>query len=112
MECNNKVCSDINNVCINNVVFNLLYIIVIYELIIRSKQYINTSYQQGIKTLAQFPVDTTLIYCPDNTMKEIPRTLEQDVVEQMAPLCSSNNPMLKASYKPFVENNGNASTVN
>lgn len=94
-----------------NPIVSVLLLVVIYELIIRSKQYINTSYQQGIKTLAQFPVDTTLIYCPDNTMKEIPRTLEQDVVEQMAPLCSSNNPMLKASYKPFVESDGNAAPV-
>ena len=44
-------------------------------------------------------------------MKEVPRTLEQDVVEQMAPLCSTNNQMLTASYKPMVENDGNAAPV-
>ena len=95
-----------------NPIVSVLLLIVIYELIIRSKQYVNTSYQQGLKSLAQFPVDTTLIYCPDNTMKEIPRTLEQDVVEQMAPLCSTNNQMLKASYKPMLESDGNAAPVN
>jgi hypothetical protein len=45
-------------------------------------------------------------------MKEIPRTLEQDVVEQMAPICNTNNQMMKASYKPMVENVGNAASVN
>jgi hypothetical protein len=95
-----------------NPIVSVLLLVVIYELIIRSKQYINTSYQQGLRTLPQYPVDTTLIYCPDNTMKEIPRTLEQDVVEQMAPLCSTNNPMLKASYKPMIENDGNAAPIN
>lgn len=94
-----------------NPIVSILLLIVIYELIIRSKQYVSTSYQQGLKTLEQYPVDTTLIYCPDNTMKEVPRTLEQDVVEQMAPLCSTNNQMLSASYKPMVENDGNAAPV-
>jgi hypothetical protein len=94
-----------------NPIVSILLLIVIYELIIRSKQYVNTSYQQGLKTLEQYPVDTTLIYCPDNTMKEVPRTLEQDVVEQMAPLCSTNNQMLSPSYKPMVENDGNAASV-
>lgn len=94
-----------------NPIVSVLLLIVIYELIIRSKQYVNTTYQQGLRTLAQYPVDTTLIYCPDNTMKEVPRTLEQDVVEQMAPLCSTNNQMLTASYKPMLENDGNAAPV-
>ena len=95
-----------------NPIVSILLLIVVYELIIRSKQYINTSYQQGLNTLSQFPIDTTLIYCPDDTMKAIPRTLEQDVVEQMAPLCSTNNQMLKATYKPLIESGGNAATVN
>jgi hypothetical protein len=29
----------------------------------------------------------------------------------MAPLCSTNNQMLKASYKPMLESDGNAAPV-
>jgi len=91
-----------------NPIVSILFIIVVYELIIRSKTYIQTTYQQGLKTLAQYPEDTTLIYCPDNTLKEIPRTLEQDVVELMAPICASNTPLMKASYTPMLEDVRNA----
>jgi hypothetical protein len=94
-----------------NPIVSVLLIVVIYELIIRSKQYVNTTYQQGLQTLAQYPEDTTLIYCPDNTLKEVPRTLEQDVVEQMAPICNTNNQMMTASYKPVVESVKNAASV-
>jgi len=89
-------------------VVSILFIVVIYELIIRSKTYIQTNYQQGLKTLAQYPEDTTLIYCPDNTLKEVPRTLEQDVIEQMVPPCASNTPLMKASYQPMLEDAKNA----
>lgn len=94
-----------------NPIVSILFLIVIYELIIRSKTYIQTNYQQGLKTLEQYPQDTTLIYCPDNTLKEIPRTLEQDVVELMAPVCSSNTPLMKASYTPMVEDVRDAHSI-
>ena len=92
-------------------IVSILFIIVIYELIIRSKTYIQTNYQQGLKSLAQYPEDTTLIYCPDNTLKEVPRTLEQDVIEQMVPPCASNTPLMKASYKPMLEDANNAYSI-
>ena len=91
-----------------NPIVSILFTIVVYELIIRSKTYIQTNYQQGLKTLAQYPEDTTLIYCPDNTLKEVPRTLEQDIVELMAPACNSNTPLMKASYTPMIEDTRDA----
>jgi hypothetical protein len=97
-----------------NPIVSVLLLVVIYELIIRSKQYVNTSYQQGLKTLAQFPVDTTLIYCQDNTLKEFQKTLEQDIVEKMAPVCGINNTLVTStsSYSPMIEQDGNAAPVN
>jgi hypothetical protein len=92
-------------------IVSILFIIVIYELIIRSKTYVQTNYQQGLKSLAQYPEDTTLIYCPDNTLKEVPRTLEQDVIDEMVPPCASNTPLMKASYKPMLEDAKNAYSI-
>jgi hypothetical protein len=91
-----------------NPIVSVLLLIVIYELINRSNQYVNTSYQTGLQSLAQYPVDTKLVYYPNNTLKEIPVTLEQDIVEHMAPICSTNNMMLSSSYIPMIENDGNA----
>jgi hypothetical protein len=95
----------------SNPVVSVLLLVVIYELIIRSNQYVNTSYQVGLKSLAQYPPDTKLSYYPDNTLKEIPMTLEQYVVEQMAPICSTNNRLLIAPYNPVLEDVKNAVPV-
>ena len=95
----------------SNPVVSVLLLVVIYELIIRSNQYVNTSYQAGLKSLAQYPADTKLSYYPDNTLKEIPMTLEQYVVEQMAPICSTNTRLLIAPYNPVLEDGKNAAPV-
>jgi len=87
-----------------NPIVSVLLVVVIYELIVRSSQYVNTSYQTGLKGLTQYPVD--------NKNNEIPRTLEQDVVEQMAPICSTNTQMLPASYQPFMQDDRYAYPVN
>jgi hypothetical protein len=76
-------------------IVSVLLLVVIYELIIRSNQYVNTTYQTGLNALSQSPVD--------NALNEIPNSLEQEVVGQMAPLCSTNTQMLPASYKPFIQ---------
>ena len=85
----------------------VVLLVVIYELINRSKQYINTSYQKGLKSLAQYPADTNLVYYPDNTLKELQMTLEQDIVKNMTTInnvSNNNNNMLAASYTPLREN--------
>jgi len=97
-----------------NPIVSVLLLVVIYELINRSAQYVNTSYQQGLRTLEQYPKDTTLIYCQDNTLKEFQKTLEQDIVEKMAPVCGVNNTLITStsSYIPMIEKDGNAAPVN
>jgi len=90
-----------------NPVVSVLLLVVIYELIVRSNQYTNTSHQTGLNQ-----VDTKLSYYPNNTLKEIQMTLEQSVVEQMSPLCPTNNKMLIAPYTPMLGDDRNAAPVN
>ena len=47
-----------------------------------------------------------------NAYNQFPYTLEQEVVQQMAPIVISGAPIKKASYKPMMENLYNASAVN
>jgi hypothetical protein len=87
-----------------NPIVSVLLVVVVYELIVRSNQYVNTSYQTGLNRLAQHPGDTEL--------NEIPATLEQEIVKQMAPICSTDTQMLPASYKPFIQDDRYVYPVN
>jgi len=83
-----------------------ILLVVIYELINRSKP-VNTN------SLAQFPPDTPTVYYPDNTLKELQMTLEQNIVQKMTSMTSINNNitnMLESSYTPMLENIGIGST--
>lgn len=49
---------------------------------------------------------------PFTAYNQFPYTLEQEVVKKMAPIVQSGNVLTQASFKPYLENDHDASPVN
>ena len=64
--------------------------------------FLNPPCEDG-KDMSQYP------FTPYN---QFPYTLEQEVVKKMAPIVQSGSVLTKASYKPFLESDHDASPIN
>ena len=64
--------------------------------------FMNPGCEDG-KDMSQYP------FTPYN---QFPYTLEQEVVKKMAPIVQSGSVLTKASYKPFLESDHDASPIN
>lgn len=89
-----------------NPILGVVSVFVAYELTKRAMNYYNTSYQQGLKSLAQYNPKEKAVRSPftiDNQF--IPFTLEQEIVEKMAKpaSCNDGDTSSRATYSPMVE---------
>jgi hypothetical protein len=99
----------------SNPILGLVSVFVAYELTKRAMNYYNTSYQQGLKSLAQYNPKEKAVRSPftlDNQW--IPFTLEQEIVEKMAKpaSCKDGDATTPATYSPIVERTYDAEVLN
>lgn len=88
-----------------NPILGVISVFVAYELIKRATKYYNTSYQQGLKSLAQYNPKEKVISSPFTPERQwIPYTLEQEMVQKLVPLCDNMAPSQPATYVPNPEN--------
>jgi hypothetical protein len=87
-----------------NPILGVASIFVAYELVKRAMNYYNTSYQQGLNSLAQYNPKEKVIQSPFNSNNQfIPFTLEQEIVQKLTPLCNYENNLEPPTYSPLVE---------
>ena len=94
-----------------NSVLAVLVLVAAFDLMRRSSNnsmanleriFMNPPCEDG-KDMSQYP------FTPYN---QFPYTLEQEVVKKMAPIVQSGSVLTKASYKPFLESDHDASPIN
>lgn len=98
-----------------NPIIGVLSIFVVYEIIQRAKKNIcesTTQLDMPIESLSQFAPKEKYVQSPFNINNQfIPITLEQEIVEKMAPICSQNSIYTKATYTPLLENIYNSAPI-
>ena len=96
-----------------NPVLAVLSLLVVFDLIRRSKYY-NTDAATRIEQILN-PGCTDgpgMSQYPFTKYNQFPYTLEQEVVKKMAPIVQSGSVLTQASFKPYLENDHDASPVN
>jgi hypothetical protein len=95
-----------------NAIVSLLSILVAYELIKRSMNYLNTSQNVGLQSLAQYNPKEHMYPSRFTENKQfLPFTLEEEIVQKMAPICSQNSILSPQKYIPNPENTYNSETL-
>jgi hypothetical protein len=84
----------------------VLALLVAFDLIRRS------SAATGLDALQKFAPSEEKKSSQFTAFNQFPYTLEQEVVKKMAPIIQTSAGMSKPSYKPFLENDHDASPVN
>ena len=96
-----------------NPVLAVLSLFVLIDLIRRSSYY-NTDMTTRIEQILN-PGCTDgpeMSQYPFTAYNQFPYTLEQEVVKKMAPIVQSGSVLTQASFKPYLENDHDASPVN
>jgi hypothetical protein len=96
-----------------NPVLAVLSLLVAFDLIRRSKYY-NTDAATRIEQILN-PGCTDgpgMSQYPFTKYNQFPYTLEQEVVKKMAPIVQSGSVLTQANFKPYLENDHDASPVN
>ena len=83
----------------------ILALFVAFDLMRRS------SITTGIDALQRFAPTEEKKSSQFSAFNQYPYTLEQEVVKKMAPIVQSGSTLTKASYKPMLENNYDASPI-
>ena len=83
----------------------ILALFVAFDLIRRS------SMTTGIDALKRYAPTEEKKSSQFSAFNQYPYTLEQEVVKKMAPIIQSGSTLSKASYKPLLENNYDASPI-
>ena len=94
-----------------NPIVGILSFFVAYELIKRAMNYYNTSYQQGLNSLAQYNPKEKGVKSPFSLDKQwIPFTLEEEIIQKMIPKCKDDlkNNLEISNFSPLSENTYNA----
>jgi hypothetical protein len=94
-----------------NPILAVVSVLVVYDLLIRS-QYVDTATR--IEQLLQ-PGCTdgpAMSQYPFTAYNQFPYTLEQEVVKKMAPIVQSGSVLTKPSFKPYLDNDHDASPIN
>jgi hypothetical protein len=83
----------------------ILALFVAFDLMRRS------SVTTGIDALKRYAPSEKKKMSQFSAFNQYPYTLEQEVVKKMAPIIQSGSTLTKASYKPLLENNYDASPI-
>ena len=76
--------------------------------------YYNTSYQQGLNSLAQYNPKEKSVKSPFSLDKQfIPFTLEEEIIQKMIPKCKDDlkNNLEISNFTPLSENTYNALNI-
>jgi len=94
-----------------NPILGIVGLIVAYTLIKSSRMMYSQNDKYALGNLAQFAPRERTVYSPFTPTQQFPYTLEEELVEKMAPLCSSTYNLNPASFTPNAENTYDSAPV-